>query len=376
MLFTFVVLILWGSAFLFLFRIPTCPECGVGGSYPTVSVIVPARNEEHNLPRLLDSLFHQSLQPYEVIVVDDESADRTAAIAAEKGAYVIPSKPLPEGWRGKTWACAQGAKSATGDVLLFVDADTFFEQEGMRRILDVFVQGRGALSVAPYHRVERWYEELSAFFNILMTAGVGAFALGRHGRMPAGFFGPFLMVDRAAYHMCGGHEAVCDKILENYHFARVFQRAGVKTRCLGGKGAFGVRMYPDGLAQLIEGWTKAFASGAAETPAWIVWATILWISGAFLAWAYMFIGLFLTGAPYTFLGVALYLLYVLQVAFILRKLGSFRFITALAYPIPLLFYQGVFARSLLRKIRRHKVSWKGREIDADSARGSDNSHAD
>ena len=105
-------------------------------------MIIPARNEAHNLPRLLESLASQSVQPREVIVVDDGSTDDTAEIARRHGAEVLVSKPLPEGWRGKPWACHQGAEAASGDLLCFVDADTCFEVQ--TACGDCWTHGRAA----------------------------------------------------------------------------------------------------------------------------------------------------------------------------------------------------------------------------------------
>ena len=123
------VLLLWALGFVFLFRVPPCRRREPAAETPAVSVIIPARDEEDNLPALLASLARQDPRPAEVIVVDDNSTDQTAAVARRCGAAVVPSKPLPEGWRGKPWACCQGAEAARGDVLLFVDADTFFERD-------------------------------------------------------------------------------------------------------------------------------------------------------------------------------------------------------------------------------------------------------
>ena len=124
-------------------------------------------------------------------------------MATAHGVRVVSPGLLPEGWGGKTWSCAQGAEAAEGEVLLFIDADTFFEPRGLRAILDTYLDGCGAMSVGPYHRVERPYEELSAFFNILMSAGTGAFTIGRGDRGSTGLFGPFLMVDRRSYETVG-----------------------------------------------------------------------------------------------------------------------------------------------------------------------------
>ncbi len=359
-LLTFIIFLFWGTAFLFLFHIPTCERSGQQHSYPRLSVIVPARNEERNLPRLLVSLSTQGIQPHEIIVVDDDSTDRTSDVARAAGAIVIESKPLPEGWTGKTWACTQGADTATGEILLFLDADTFFEDGGLRTILDTYLDGRGALSVAAYHSVERLYEELSAFFNILMVAGTGAFAIGGRNRPATGLLGPFLMVDRQSYAAVGGHGAVKDKILENLHLARTFRERGVLTRCLGGRGSFNIQMYPEGLRSLIQGWSKAFAFGAAETPTWIMLASVGWFTGAILAAAFLVWGT-IASTMALWLGAGLYLLFVLQLQCILRRIGAFRLVTSVFYPIPLCFYQAVFARSMYLRLCGKRVSWKGRE---------------
>jgi len=363
MMLMLVILVLWGLGFVFLFRIPACRTRAALGKYPTLSVIVPARNEERNLPTLLESLAAQDLSPTEVIVVDDDSTDSTALVARAAGATVLQSKPLPAGWRGKTWACFQGAEAAVGEVLLFVDADTFFESGGLRRIMNTYLEGRGVVSLAAYHNVKRVYEELSAFFNLVMTAGTGAFTILGQKVQPGGLFGPFLMLDRSTYFACGGHTTVKDKILENLYLAKVFRRSGTPMRCYGGKGTFGMRMYPDGLRDLIEGWSKAFATGAAQTPLPTLLMIIGWITGGFTSVVLLLIAAF-TGSPNELgLGGILYLLFALQTWFMLIRIGSFRFYTALLYPIPLSFYVAVFARSAFIVALNKKVSWKGRQMD-------------
>lgn len=309
------------------------------------SIIIPARNEAHNLPKLLDSLGRQSATPREILVVDDGSSDGTAEIARAFGATVIVSEPLPDGWRGKTWACHQGALAARGEWLLFMDADTWFEPGGLERVLSL--RHPGALSVGPYHAVRKPYEDLSLFFNVCMTAGT----------VPDGLAGQFLLVSRKHYQLAGGHESVHGRVLENFRLAEHFRNAGVPLRSLTGKGIASFRMYPGGFRELLDGWTKGFAAGAAGTPRGTLLLVIAWMIGLMIAP--------LAGCmsgDWPLWGSAIGLCSV-QVAWIGRRLGAFGWPLMLIYPVPLLFFFGLFGWSAIRSGRR--VTWKGREIHAD-----------
>ena len=340
-----VALALWSAGFLLLGRLRPCARAGATGSPLSVSVIIPARNEEHNLPTLLRSLASQAVKPREILVVDDGSTDRTAEVARQLRATVIASKPLPDGWRGKTWACHQGAQAATGELLLFVDADTWFEAGGLAQTLSGYTGG--AFSVGPYHAVRKPYEQLSLFFNFNMAAGT----------VPRGLFGQMLLVDRESYRHVGGHEAVQGRILENFWLAGQFSAAGIPVRSVMGRGVFSFRMYPNGLRELIGGWTKGFASGAGQTPRGTMFLIVMWMIGLMLAP----LGWLVTG-DWLRWGAA-YLLCAAQVGWFSRKVGGFRWYSALLYPLPLIFFFVVFAWSVLRSGKR--VSWKGREIRAD-----------
>jgi len=313
--------------------------CAASGK---LSIIIPARNEEHNLPALLRSINGQAVRPFEVIVVDDGSTDRTAEVARQLGATVINSQPLPDGWRGKTWACHQGAQAARGKLLLFLDADTWFEPDGLSKILASYTGG--AFSVGPYHAVRQPYEQLSAFFNLAMTAGT----------VPGGLFGQMLLVDSESYRRVGGHEAVKGRTLENFFLASLFREAGVPARSVTGKGMLAFRMYPNGLREVIEGWTKGFASGARQTPKPVLLLIVAWMNGLMLP---VMLLLFTSWA------LVLYALFAGQVAVLLRRVGTFRWYTAVLYPVPLIFFFAVFTRSALRSGKQ--VTWKGREIRAD-----------
>ena len=355
-----VTLAQWAAGFLVLGRLRRCVSAAAweSASGEGLSLIIPARNEEENLPTLLRSLAAQSVRPGEIIVVDDASTDHTAEVARQNGARVVHSLPMPEGWRGKTWACHQGAQAATGQKLLFLDADTWFEPDGLRCVLAEFqVAGGGALSVAPYHVIRDFHEQFSAFFNLVMLAGTGAFTVLGDRYPQRGLLGQFLLIDRAAYRRAGGHEAVKGRILENFWFSRQLRKANVPMRCRSGRGVFSFRMYSEGWRQLVEGWTKGFASGAGQTPLPVLLLTIVWLGGLFFAP----IGVVTTGAPLPWLAV--YGLCAVQVGWLLRRAGTFHWSVAIFYPVLILFFFAVFTRSVFRSGKT--VSWKGRAIRAD-----------
>ena len=161
----------WGGAAVALGRLggrleadPPAPS-----AFPGVSIVIPARDEEHNLPSLLASLRAIDYPAYEVIVVDDNSSDRTAAVAEAGGARVLRGLPLPPGWNGKNWACHQAVKIATGELLLFTDADTVHRADGLRRAVG-FLEAKNAdlVSALPYHRCPTWWERLLGPFHALV----------------------------------------------------------------------------------------------------------------------------------------------------------------------------------------------------------------
>jgi 4,4'-diaponeurosporenoate glycosyltransferase len=342
--------------FLLLLRMPRCRSAAATEGL-AVSVIVPARNEEHNLPALLGSLTRTKLQPAEVIVVDDASTDATARVARSFGATVVASRSLPAGWTGKTWACHQGAIAAHSDTLFFMDADTFFVADGFGKIIDFYSSLRPkslAMSVLPYHVMHRPYEELSLIFNLLMAMGAGGFGVVGRPRL----FGQSLLISRELYQASGGHKAVAGHILENLALSAEIQSIGGKCFCIGGRDALRMRMFPDGLGQLCEGWTKAFADGAASSGPAVLAASIYWLT-AMCTDALL---LLFDPGHHRAIFAALYLGFAAQLFWFARRVGKYSVFTCLVYPLPLLFYFGLFGRSLYLRMFRRQVAWRGRNV--------------
>ena len=346
---------------LLLWRVRHCGQRGQRRA-PPFTVIVPTRNEESSLPFLLASLKRQSVKPAEIIVVDDLSSDATAAIAAQAGCRVLPAGRRPRGWLGKTWACWVGARAAGHELLLFLDADTRLERDGCGRMLAERAARGGVVTVQPWHEARGAVEKLSSLFNIVAMAAMNAFTVFGEVIPPAGCFGPCILCATTDYFRAGGHRAVRGSVLEDVELGRRFLAAGIAVHCFGGRRAIRFRMYPGGIAQQVEGWSKNMARGAAGTHPAVLAGISLWFTG-------LFSGTFFLarwGASGAFLAAVeagvFYLLYCAELLWMMRKAGNFGALSALLYPLHLLFFLFVFLRSLMLTYVVRSVSWKGRLI--------------
>jgi 4,4'-diaponeurosporenoate glycosyltransferase len=357
-------IILWLLGFIFFFRVPLCNNKQTKNTArPAVSIVVPARNEETNIPNLLRSLKGQIKADDEIIVVDDHSADNTDAVAEQEGARVIKSRQMPPGWTGKTWACYQGARKAAGELLAFLDADTFIEKDALDRILGNCIANDGVLSIQPYHKVFKLYEQLSAFFNLVLMAAMGSFTVLGEMIKPIGLFGPVMVLEKKLYIESGGFEKVRGEILEDLAFGAEFKKRGVKLYCYGGRGTASFRMYPGGMSQLITGWSKGFAMGAVKTSIPVLIMIIAWITGAIGTTRNLLQTGIITDSSLVTLWGLLYIAYAIQIYWMLHRIGNFKPYVALLFPIPLAFFLVVFLYSFIIIFMRKSISWKGRKID-------------
>jgi chlorobactene glucosyltransferase len=244
-------------------QIPPHPKHPLS-EWPKVSVIVPARNEEANIGRCVESLAKQTYPSdrYEVIVVDDHSEDRTAEILSElSGTYPqvkpIQARPLPKGWFGKSNGCVCGAQEAFGDFLFFLDADTWAEPEMLKAAV-TFIEERkiDLLSLNPFQRMDSVAERglLPGIFTAIATA-MRFQESNTPGKPFAMASGQFMAFRRTAYDAVGGHEAVCKVLEEDMAFARLVKEGGHLLYWAFGDKIMNTRMYTD-FAGIWEGFTK------------------------------------------------------------------------------------------------------------------------
>lgn len=335
------------------------------GTAPSVSVIVPARNEEGSIPHLLASLRTQTFTPHEVLVVDDGSADATATIAAAGGARVIAAPPLPSGWIGKSWACHLGSLAATGEVLVFLDADVVLGPDGLDRIVASWLGGArtGLLSVQPFHTTVAGYEQLSAYPNLLAMMASGAFAPGTRPWSPVAF-GPCMVTSARVYRSVGGHETVADEVIEDIHLARAYGAAGREVEVLAGGSAISFRMYPGGPRQLIEGWTKNLAGGPRLVSAVPMVASVAWVMASIVVASDLARALVAAASTgeIRWLPIALWAVTAAETGVLLRRIGRFSWWAAPAFPLLLVGFVALFAKSAVHRMLRRTVRWHDRSV--------------
>ncbi len=356
-------LIAWFLGLFLMWHIPTLRErLSAHTPRPSVSVIIPARNEALRIGRLLESFRRQTLAPDEVIVVDDQSTDDTAHLAAQAGARVIASAPLPPGWAGKPWACWQGAQASQGEILVFFDADTWLEPDALEKLVQAWLDRGGLVTVQPYHETQKLYEQLSMMFNVVLMAGTNAFTPFGGRLKPGAAFGPCIVCGREDYFRLGGHAEVAGAVLEDIGLARLFLSAGLPIHCYGGRGTIAFRMYPNGFRQLVEGWTKSMAIGAGSIRFWALLLSVTWIVGAVSVGSDTLRAL-LKGPSWVWVPqLLLYAAYAGQIRWMSARIGRFSLWTALFYPIHVLFFILIVMRSFLFVRLLGRVAWRGRTI--------------
>lgn len=334
-------------------------------NFSDLSIIIPARNEESNLPILLTSLAQQSINPLEILVIDDDSQDNTKEIATKFGAKVIQPTRNDNGWVGKSAACWSGAQAANGKLLLFLDSDIFLpHRESLAHILTAYeAGGDGVLSIQPYHVIKEPYENLSAIFNIMVLAGMNSFSFLQSHLKPAGAFGPSLLCQRDTYFSVGGHEIVQNSIMENVALGKVFIENDIPVRLFGGKNILHFRMYPSGVSDLGEGWSKSFASASKATHPFILIATSIWITGAILSFMFPFYFILQSQMANGVISILGYVAFSWHFYRMTRLAGNFHWLAVLLYPLLFCYFIGLFGWSLIKTYIFREVSWKGRNIN-------------
>jgi glycosyltransferase involved in cell wall biosynthesis len=328
---------------------------------PSITAIVPARNEEAVIAACIESL---ALQPEiaEILVVNDQSTDKTAEIVRLLIVKIprlrlLETQELPSGWVGKNNAVYLGAKEAKSPWLLFTDADAELQPGAAARALQIAQESNAALvSLSPEQITQSWYEKaLIPFVYSRLAKHFSYQAVNDPASPAAAANGQFLMMQRDAYNSIGGHASVASEVLEDVALAKRAKSAGFRIHFGSGQGIVRVRMYRS-FAAMWQGWKKNLYLLVGGTPGSVyreLESTIPWIPLALIL-----LGLKIPVA--SFLGVCLLLLRQFTYgAELSRNQYPFKFII---YYVPaVILYAGVLWASY-RAYVKGTVQWKGREV--------------
>jgi chlorobactene glucosyltransferase len=340
---------------------------------PRVSVVIPARNEAHNIERCVRSALATEYPRLEVVAVDDHSTDGTGAILArisdgDARLRVVTPEPLPADWFGKQWACTAGANASTGDVIAFFDADTEQAPDLIPRAVNA-MRSRDAdlLTVAGDQELGSFWERViqPQVFAVMLTryGGTETVNASRHASDKIAN-GQCIFVRRSAYEATGGHAAVKDKVAEDLAMAQRYFRTGHRAFLVLGLDQLSTRMYTS-LRELIDGWGKnLFAGGRDSVPGGAVGRSLAplllcspWIGALVppIVLVLSLAGTFGYGAlVWSSIATGATLLWWVGVYTLLRRSPLF----ALLYPLGALMMLYI---SLGAIIRGRRVRWKDRE---------------
>ncbi|MCB2222531.1 MAG: glycosyltransferase [Actinobacteria bacterium] len=351
-------LILWNR------RIMRRPEPRTwGDDAPLVSLLVPARNEEDVIGRCLEGLLAQDYPNVEIVVMDDNSTDRTAEIVEGCGdprVRLRSGAPLRAGWSGKNWACHQLAAAAKGDVLCFVDADTVIAPGAVSSAVEIMAaDDAGLVSLLPRSGSTSFAGKVLLPMVTHALFGLFPIALIHHTRNPmlAVAFGPFLMVSRDAYEASGGHAAAPDHVVDDVQMSRNVKAAGFRVRIANGTDLVETRWY-DELGEIWTGFSKN-AYGALGNNPWMG-AAVAFVLAPLLLAPFVRVGFGLAGDAVPEIAVFQCLLLLANRA-LTSNLGGDPLWTTPFHPVTVAFWGTTLFHSMVLYATNSSVAWKDRD---------------
>jgi glycosyltransferase involved in cell wall biosynthesis len=337
-----------------------------------VSIIVPARNEQEDIEQCLRGLLALDYDNYEVIAVNDRSTDRTGEImdrvAASPAAHgclrIVHVSELPAGWLGKTHAMWSAGLQATGEWLLFTDADVLFKPDVLRRALSYAASEQADhVVVFPLIIMKRPGEKMMiAFFQTLFTFGHRPWRVADPDTDDHMGVGAFNMVRRTAYETVGTYKALRMEVLDDMKLGKVIKKAGLRQRNVFGEDLISVR-WAKGAMGVVDNLTKNFF--AVLSFQW--WRTVASAVGLFFLNLWPFIGLWLAHGwvrlPYA---IALGSMFLIYLGMSLRSsIPPYYFVL---HPVSTVLFEYTLLRSMFLTLWNDGVTWRGTKYPLEELR--------
>jgi chlorobactene glucosyltransferase len=350
------------------FTIPRLGDFPTTTEFPRVSVLIPARNEEANIRACVESLLRQDYPDFEVLVMNDDSSDQTGAILQEIAQgnarlQVIEGSPLPPGWLGKHWADHQLAQKATGELILFTDADTRHATRILRQSVSALLACQADLLTAfPLQEMHTWGERLTVPILSFSVFGFFPIVIAEKLRLSrlSVTIGQFMLFRRSAFEAIGGYATVRTSPADDVMLGRKIIARGFRWKMVDGTDQVSCRMYQD-FSSAVEGFTKNLFT-IFEYRILLYCISWFWISVSFLLPPVALV----SPALSAFLNfpASLATIAVCE-ALLIFTLSYYRLRTPMylvpLYPLGVLVFVWLAFRSLIHTLLGYR-SWKGRKL--------------
>lgn len=326
--------------------------------FPLISVLVPARNEEKNIATLLEDILNQAYKNIEIIVLNDQSTDKTKEIVEqymkdEKRLKLINSTHLPEGWKGKNHACFTLTKLARGEYFLFLDADVRIRGTVIVDTIKMMEKYHlGLLSIFPMQIMKSWGEYITVPNMNFILLSLLPLILVRKSFFPSlsAANGQFMLFNADIYKKTSPHEKMKMENVEDIAISRYFKKNNIKIACLYGNNSIRCRMYKN-IREATQGFARNVLMFFGNSPVFAILYFLFTTAGFFMVFFYLPFKIFLL-----ILGLT-----VLTRVFITVS-SKQSVVKNLILAIPQKIMLGVFIYySILHKTKKSLV-WKGRNV--------------
>jgi len=327
-------------------------------SFPKVSVLIPARNEEAVLGSLLDSIEKQDYSDFEVLVCDDHSSDNTEDIlnwiaGEDERFHWFLGEKLPEDWLGKNFACHQLAQKASGKYLIFLDADVELSTNAITKAVALFQKNRLALlSVFPQQKMESFAERIIVPVMNWILQSLLPMILVQKSKFPSlsAANGQLMMFDAENYRTHQWHSRVRNQNVEDIRLARMIKSEGFKIAVLLGNNDVFCRMYRS-FDEAVVGFSRNIHEyfGGRRIVMLVFWLIVCF--GPFIvffSFGWWFLGLFV-------------LLVLVNRVFISLACRQNVFGSVLLHPLQMISFTFIVFYNIFRRIKK-ETTWKGRKI--------------
>jgi glycosyltransferase involved in cell wall biosynthesis len=327
---------------------------------PTVSIIIPARNEEKNIQKALQSILAQDYENLQIIVINDRSTDQTGTILAQMAQAdsrlgIVHVEELPQGWLGKNYAVTCGVREARGEFFLFTDADVVMEQSAVSRAVGYMVERQlDHIAIAPEVRMPGILLEMFAgAFGMVFSLSIRPWKAKnpKSGRYVG--IGAFNLVRADAYRAVGTHRAIAMRPDDDLKLGKLIKQHGYGQEPLFGKQMLYVEWYSS-LRELIDGLMKNAFAGADYRISKVVAASIALFT--FTVWP--FLGIFLTpGVPQIINFIIVGLIFFL--CFDTAQFHGVKRWSGIGFPIATFLFIYIMWRAMLTTIFNNGIHWRG-----------------